>query len=235
MRVRLLPIILAITTIVGCAKRIAEFAPSKTVMRSYQLGVERSVAVGDPIVTVSNGYLIPSYAISYSSTLPHIGVGTSGIPVDKGTIFDVVGEVESGRRVIFNKSVNASNGIIIDPSGVVNGGWIMVTHDATRGIVPVQGDFSRDTLFTRLPDGTPMRGSFKAELIFTGITGGTMKVVYREYMDDYARPAFTTELQYNLDESKSLTYKSIKIEVLKATNQSLTYRVISDDNLPWVK
>jgi len=61
-----------------------------------------------------------------------------------------------------------------------------------------------------------------------------LKAVYREYVDDYMRPSFSTELQYNLDESKILAYKSIRIEITNATNSSVQYRVLSDDDLPWL-
>lgn len=79
-----------------------------------------------------------------------------------------------------------------------------------------------------------MTGSFKAELIYSGLTGSTLKVIYREYSNDYARPAFTTDLQYNLEESKEIAYKSIRIEVLNATNRQLDFRVVSDGDLPWL-
>ena len=57
--------------------------------------------------------------------------------------------------------------------------------------------------------------------------------MYREYAENLARPAFSQELQYNLDESKIISYKSIKIEIINATNSVIEYKVIDDGGLTW--
>jgi len=50
---------------------------------------------------------------------------------------------------------------------------------------------------------------------------------YREFSGDIARLAFSNELSYDLSESAILGYKGARIEIIKATNTELTYKVIS--------
>lgn len=66
---------------------------------------------------------------------------------------------------------------------------------------------------------------FTAELIYSGKSANVIKVVYREYSKDLARPAFTQELQYDLNESQQLMFRSTKIDVISATNQQIVYKV----------
>ena len=77
-------------------------------------------------------------------------------------------------------------------------------------------------------------GSFKAELIYTGITGNTISISYREFVDNLSRPAFDHELTYDLNESDEITFRSLKIRVLKADNAKIRFEVIDDGGLPWV-
>ena len=41
-----------------------------------------------------------------------------------------------------------------------------------------------------------------------------------------ARSAFTQEVQYDLKESKIIGFKNVRIEVIEATNSSITYKVL---------
>lgn len=73
-----------------------------------------------------------------------------------------------------------------------------------------------------------LKGSFGRELIYSGKDGNNIKVSYREYKDDMARPAFFQNLTYNLKESDIIRYKNYKIKVHKATNEEISYTVLED-------
>lgn len=68
---------------------------------------------------------------------------------------------------------------------------------------------------------------FKQEFIFNGRVGNNLKFIYREYINDFARPAFTQELQYDLNESSTIGFKGMRLEIEKATNTNITYKVLS--------
>ena len=42
------------------------------------------------------------------------------------------------------------------------------------------------------------------------------------------RPAFTQEVQYDLSESKIIGFKNLRLEVVRATNTEITYRLIQN-------
>jgi hypothetical protein len=68
--------------------------------------------------------------------------------------------------------------------------------------------------------------SFVQELLYNGRAGDILKFVYREFSNDLARPAFTQEIQYDVRQSSEIGFREVRLEVLQATNTSITYRVL---------
>lgn len=68
---------------------------------------------------------------------------------------------------------------------------------------------------------------FRRELIYSGISGSTVTLSYREFSRDFARPAFTQDLKYDLSQGTTIGYKGARFEVIKADNVSLRYRVLA--------
>ena len=71
-----------------------------------------------------------------------------------------------------------------------------------------------------------LQGTTSVELIYGGVAKNVIKVLYREYSNNLARPAFSQELQYDLDESKIIVFRNTKIEISEATNNKLTFKVV---------
>lgn len=70
--------------------------------------------------------------------------------------------------------------------------------------------------------------SFTQTLIYTGKVGEKVRFAYREFSNNRARPAFSTEVEYDLADSNIVGYKNAKIEVIEASNTSITYKVLSN-------
>lgn len=68
--------------------------------------------------------------------------------------------------------------------------------------------------------------SFKRELVYSGVSQNTITILYREFVGDIARPAFSQELKYDLAQSREIGYKGARFEIVKATNTELLYKVI---------
>lgn len=68
--------------------------------------------------------------------------------------------------------------------------------------------------------------SFQQELIYNGKAGSNVKFMYREMSNDVMRPAFSQEMQYDLNESKTIGFKGARIEIIEATNTTLKYKVL---------
>ena len=69
------------------------------------------------------------------------------------------------------------------------------------------------------------KGSFKTELIYSGITNNTIHMTYREFSNDFARPAFFQNLTYTLDKKKTIiTFKNLEFQIIEASSKSITYK-----------
>jgi len=74
--------------------------------------------------------------------------------------------------------------------------------------------------------------SFKYVALYQGKIGNKIKISYREFIENMSRPAFTQNINYELNKNKTtiIGFKGLRIEILKATNFNITYRVIHDYN-----
>lgn len=69
--------------------------------------------------------------------------------------------------------------------------------------------------------------SFQQTLIYSGRIGNKINIGYREFSNNSARPAFNNDVEYDLSTSNQIGYKGALLEVLKADNSSITYKVIN--------
>jgi hypothetical protein len=68
--------------------------------------------------------------------------------------------------------------------------------------------------------------------VYNGRAGNVAKFLYREFVSESARPAFTQDVQYDLGEGKVVGFKSARIEIIDATNTAITYRVLAHFSAP---
>ncbi|ORU90518.1 MAG: hypothetical protein A6F71_06030 [Cycloclasticus sp. symbiont of Poecilosclerida sp. M] len=68
--------------------------------------------------------------------------------------------------------------------------------------------------------------SFQQTLIYSGRVGNKINIGYREFSNNSARPAFNNDVEYDLSSSNIIGYKGASIEVIKADNSSITYKVL---------
>jgi hypothetical protein len=76
------------------------------------------------------------------------------------------------------------------------------------------------------------KDSFKYQALYQGGIDNKIKISFREFKDDMARPAFTQDIDYELNKSGDtiVGFKGLRIKILKATNMDITYSVIQDYN-----
>ena len=70
--------------------------------------------------------------------------------------------------------------------------------------------------------------SFQQTLIYSGRIGDKINICYREFSNNNARPAFNNDVEYDLSSSKTIGYKGAVIEIMKADNSSITYKLIKN-------
>ncbi len=72
-----------------------------------------------------------------------------------------------------------------------------------------------------------IRGSrLSTELVYTGQAQGFATVIYREYSNDIARPAFTQELRYDLSAGGEVGFRGARFIIERATNTEITFKVV---------
>jgi len=74
--------------------------------------------------------------------------------------------------------------------------------------------------------------SFKYTALYQGKTSDKIKISFMEFKNNMARPAFTQNIEYELENNGTaiIGFKGLRIKVLKATNLDITYKVIHDYN-----
>ncbi|MCM2530689.1 hypothetical protein NDN17_19540 [Shewanella algae] len=71
---------------------------------------------------------------------------------------------------------------------------------------------------------------FQRVLSYTGRSGDTLTFSYREFSKGMARSAFDASFQMDLSQGNTVRYKGAELEILKATNTEIQYKVISNFN-----
>ena len=66
---------------------------------------------------------------------------------------------------------------------------------------------------------------YRRELVYQGRDGDNLKLFYREYNNDFARPAYDQEVQYDLGKSEYVQFKGLTILVEEANNEYLVYTI----------
>lgn len=90
----------------------------------------------------------------------------------------------------------------------------------------------RERDFSRIQKSVSNNNAFQNTLLYSGRVGDKINVSYREYSGNMARPAYFNEVEYDLTESREIGYRGALIEIIEATNRSITYKVIRNFNTP---
>lgn len=119
--------------------------------------------------------------------------------------------------------------------------WVCLTdlnNDGNFTHFSAQGNIS----FHKLDEPTPYKttssiallgqDSFRYVALYQGKIGNKIRISFREFYKSMARPAFTQDIDYELesDGTALVGFKGLRIQVLKATNLDITYKVIKDYN-----
>lgn len=97
------------------------------------------------------------------------------------------------------------------------------------GITSATCDTEYPYRFTEQP--MVSENNFQQTLIYSGRVGDRVKISYREFSGNVARPAFSNEAEYDLSSSDTIAYRGARIRVINANNESIEYEVISNFNV----
>jgi hypothetical protein len=73
-----------------------------------------------------------------------------------------------------------------------------------------------------------IQDGFKYELIYQGLDDGTLRIAYREFRDNLARPAFSQDLTYTLspEGETEVRFRDVIMAVHSANNSQVDYTLI---------
>lgn len=217
----------------SCATtRIRENYYTLQKFRNYTIGKPKTASIGDAMIELERASVRDAYVAIENIIPATLGVQeTAQRPIFQGERFTVIGVNPQDTDEVFIRLENLPpqvQFISIHKNGTIFNGWVF-----NDGTIPTQSRWKYGKLFAKASQPTKGEESFKTQLIYSGMLGNNIKVIYREFSNDYARPSFTQEVQYNLEESKEIAYKTIKMTILKATNQKIEFQVDGDAGNPW--
>jgi hypothetical protein len=80
--------------------------------------------------------------------------------------------------------------------------------------------------------GSSMRAGgegFRNELVYEGISGSVVAILYREFVNDLARPAFQQDLHYTLQDPgpTEVSFRGARLRIHSADNNTIRYEILS--------
>ena len=77
---------------------------------------------------------------------------------------------------------------------------------------------------------TDLNGEFRKQMIYMGVdSSGVASVEYREFAQNYARPAFTERYVLDVSKSRNVVVKNLELEIVTADSKSVRFRVLRTD------
>lgn len=177
--------------------------------------------IGDKLITKGQEDYQKAYRIVNTQTFK---INTVNYPYTKGDILPLAGETKQW-FLYFDKRKMQAN---YDHIGIAEN---KKTGEVKPFISSMAGFYAKNVPDFEVEEDTftdnNCNDCFKQEFVFNGKVDNNLKFMYREYINDMARPAFNQELQYDLNESSIIGFKGLRLEVIKATNTKIDYKVLS--------
>lgn len=159
-----------------------------------------------------------------------VGLGLGKVLVSNG---DFVLKANSDNETVFCSEKLAYIDPLVGPYKIacfidVNNDGLFDIAKAAPGAIWFKSEIKPSLAYEKSELIIPNNDSFKYELLYQGTTKGSLKLSYREYINDFARPAFFQDVSYDLESSLTIvTFRTVRIEVLSADNNHIKYRVLS--------
>ena len=232
----LILVLLGMIIVCGCStgfRQIGHYSPDSNIetqiLKNYKLGEEKKVYIGDNIIEYSHLKLLHKDSIKFKA----IADSNTRVKISKGAIYEVKHrDLEDNGLYIcasnhtsggFHIKINKS-GEILDPHPYYKDSFGFHNHAALY--VGEAGLKYFSPITEKKEEYAP--GSFKQEIVYAGLSGTTLNITYKEYKNDIARPAFFQNITYDLNNSKIIRYKNIKIQIFEASNSQIRYAVLED-------
>lgn len=192
------------------------------------IGSVQTTELGDSLVTKGNSFVYPAVRLLNKLTV------TDWEPFDTDTVIapqTLVALLEDDSYTYYyTKDKNVGYALLgrelfwkygIRVSKASKAVEVFLTHNSDISTEVVPTPEVKETVFLNVDEV-----SFRQEFIYDGRVGNSVRFLYRELSNDMMRAPFNQSVQYDLSESPVIGFKGLRIEVLKATNRSIRYKVV---------
>ena len=222
----------------GCMS-IQQVSPLHGRKKSYELKTSYTTFISKPMLSFYNTDIFPAYKAKYTYQPPYIYIRGDKLAEKMPLITPeqkwwALYRRSSGNYIIYSDSYNellgtknTPIGIEIRPNGqlVDEEGWVHANIPVQKAVQPLW-DLPYPQLFEKDKDYVK-EGSFKAELVYIGRKND--KIAFH-----YSEPATFQELHYDLSKGDIIKFKSLKIKIIEATQDHITFEVLNDGTLSWI-
>jgi hypothetical protein len=188
------------------------------------LGTPAIVSVGDTVYEKSHLTVLPAYVVDQSFSGKNVFARVTVSPGDKFVQIPSKSNLKACR----SPSVDAFLKKLYDACLYDDNGD--GTFDRYGGN-EVQGGKRLTTPMPYKPSEfiNPTSDALKQTVIFLGSTKDSLRLSYREFINDMARPAFTEEYTFPLSTTfpQTISFKSVKLSVTSIDGEGLHYSIVS--------
>lgn len=223
---------------------------------NYKIGEEKTAYIGQSIVKVKDYYVYKGYEstaleptedFTLTAIVPTFSsvynLNISGL---KGKKYEVWNKIKVDGilyNLLYFTDSNGHNtyGVLIDDKGNIKNNTIYGYGKTPTyfKLQPSNVKFNKSIITEEnflcdafINYGGNTCGWINYELIYSGINNVSMNIMYREYSrNDYAKPAFYQNLTFEPN-AKQIRFKDFIIEIIKATNDKIEYKILSDSLNP---
>ncbi|WP_341327835.1 hypothetical protein [Methylotuvimicrobium sp. KM2] len=215
-------ILLIFIIILGCASVYEKPLVSYRAISIPELNKQTTVSLGDRLISQAHG--ISGYSIELGSARGAYS------RIKAGTYC----QVTSSSNVFITPTANAVE--LTSPNGQIHGVADFVYYNKRDKTICPPGSgkpcySSSEISISENPNGfCAAPNSFQQIIEYNGKNGGILNFTYREFQDNLARNAFTTNFTMDLSEGDTIAYKGAIMKIKNATNNYITYIVLKNFN-----
>ncbi|MEZ8198155.1 hypothetical protein [Vibrio splendidus] len=215
----ILPLVIA-----GCSTPKYNYVPERTAFSIPELNMEVSSGLGEPLLDQGTATKRDVLFIEQETSL-------AAYKIVPGKLFK---SGEDSEYEYFIQDIASGFSIyagllISSPSSTAT---LRLKKDSGEYCIlrPADLDICGEIKASRSQEDVMTNDSFRRTLIYSGRVGDKLKISYREFSSNMTRAAFNTDVEYDLGDSNVIGYAGARLEVLKATNTEIVYRVIKNFN-----
>ena len=212
-------VLIALIILSGCTSLKKNGGGVEEVLIDYPpVGVETTAFVGDEMLAKGSKTTVNAISLKHTTS-----VGLLGSYTFSPGIYTQVGYSENKTFYSPTSYGMVQKSALADPYG---GMYIDHSKREICGVSSLGGTVCSEADYEITKHTTNDMLSFQQTLLYSGKIGNKVNISYREFSNNKARPAFSNDVEYDLDESNVIGYKGALLEIINATNQSIKYKVL---------